>query len=170
MTTRLSKSAYARRRGVTEGAVRQAIKSGRISIGDDGKIDPDLADVEWQKNTLKANYPDNAVTTSSDKSDVNPAKAANYQQAKTAHEVLKAQTAKVNLDKLKGSLIDRDKALAHVFKLARSERDSWLNFPARVSAELASKLNADENQVYSLLTEYITRHLKELSELKPRLE
>lgn len=161
MTTRLSKSAYARRRGVTEGAVRQAIKAGRISIGDDGKIDPELADVEWEQNT-------NPGYTAGRKS--SKAESSSLHNAKTAHEVLKAQTAKVNLDKLKGSLIDRDKALAHVFKLARSERDSWLNFPARVSAELASKLNADENQVYSLLTEYITRHLKELSELKPRLE
>ena len=30
---------------------------------------------------------------------------------------------------LKGELVDRPQAIAHVFKLARSERDAWLNWP-----------------------------------------
>ena len=38
----LSIRAYAKHRGVTEGAVRKAIKQGRISKKDNGKINPTL--------------------------------------------------------------------------------------------------------------------------------
>lgn len=46
----LTKSAYARHRGCDEKAVRKAIAEGRISTID-GKIDPEVADIQWAKNT-----------------------------------------------------------------------------------------------------------------------
>ena len=46
----LSKAAYARHRGCDEKAVRKAIQEGRISTID-GKIDPEVADIQWAKNT-----------------------------------------------------------------------------------------------------------------------
>ena len=46
----LSKAAYARHRGCDEKAVRKAIAEGRISTID-GKIDPEVADIQWAKNT-----------------------------------------------------------------------------------------------------------------------
>ena len=55
-----------------------------------------------------------------------------FLQAKTAHEVLKAQERRIRLSKLKGELVDRDRAKAMVFKLAREERDAWVTWPARV--------------------------------------
>ncbi|MFN8992033.1 MAG: hypothetical protein ACK5YP_18830 [Betaproteobacteria bacterium] len=46
----LTISEYARRRGCTEGAVRKAIRSGRIMLID-GKVDPVAADAQWRANT-----------------------------------------------------------------------------------------------------------------------
>lgn len=46
----MSKAAYARHRGCDEKAVRKAIAEGRISTID-GKIDPEVADIQWAKNT-----------------------------------------------------------------------------------------------------------------------
>ena len=42
-----------------------------------------------------------------------------FLQAKTANEVLKAQERRIRLQKLKGELVDRARALALVFRLAR---------------------------------------------------
>jgi hypothetical protein len=42
-----------------------------------------------------------------------------YLQAKTANEVLKAQEQRIRLQKLKGELIERARALSLVFRLAR---------------------------------------------------
>jgi len=50
-----------------------------------------------------------------------------FPQAKTANEVLKAQERRIRLQKLKGELIDKSRAHALVFKLARQEYDAWVN-------------------------------------------
>ena len=50
--------------------------------------------------------------------------AMTFMQARTANEVLKAQERRVRLQRMKGELIDRAKATAQVFRLARDERDA----------------------------------------------
>lgn len=47
----LSRRKYAEYRGVSESAVRKAIASGRITLEDDGTIDPVKADLEWGSQT-----------------------------------------------------------------------------------------------------------------------
>ncbi len=50
----ISIRSYARQRDVTEGAVRKAVKSGRIPVEADGTIDPAKANVAWERNTSPA--------------------------------------------------------------------------------------------------------------------
>ena len=42
--------------------------------------------------------------------------------------------------KLKSELIDRDRAVSLVVRLAREERDAWVTWPARAAALMASEL------------------------------
>ena len=91
-------------------------------------------------------------------------------QARTVNEVVKAQTNKVRLARLKGELVDRPQAIAHVFKLARSERDAWLNWPARVSAQMAVKLGLDPHPMHVALENAVREHLQELGDLRPRVD
>ena len=46
----ISQAEFARSRGVSPAAVCYAVKSGRINLID-GKIDPEVADIQWAKNT-----------------------------------------------------------------------------------------------------------------------
>jgi hypothetical protein len=64
--------------------------------------------------------------------------AMTFMQARTANEVLKAQERRLRLQQKKGELVDRAKAVAQVFRLARDERDAWVNWPARVAAKGAT--------------------------------
>jgi len=91
-------------------------------------------------------------------------------QARTVNEVVKAQTNKVRLARLKGALVDRPQAIAHVFKLARSERDAWLNWPARVSAQMAVKLGLDPHPMHVALENAVREHLQELGDLRARVD
>lgn len=91
-------------------------------------------------------------------------------QARTVNEVVKAQTNKVRLARLKGELVDRPQAIAHVFKLARSERDAWLNWPARISAQMAAKLGVDPHTMHIALEAAVREHLQELGEMRPRVD
>jgi hypothetical protein len=48
----MSQRQYAAHRGVARSAVQRAINEGRISTTPDGRIDADLADAEWERNTI----------------------------------------------------------------------------------------------------------------------
>lgn len=173
----ISIRAYARHRGVTDTAVHKAIRTGRIAPEADGTIDPDKADREWARNSeapkagtrakaVKAAVPESATDAPAGL----PAGGASLLQARTVNEVVKAQTNKVRLARLKGELVDRPQAIAHVFKLARSERDAWLNWPARISAQMAAKLCIEPHAMHVALEAAVREHLQELGELRPRVD
>ena len=146
----ISIRAYARHRGVTDTAVHKAIRSGRVTPEADGTIDADQADAQWERNTsapktgtqrpvVKVKVPEidgpersgagGAGATggvgATGSANVGGSGGTSLLQARTVNEVVKAQTNKVRLARLKGELVDRPQAIAHVFKLARSERDAW---------------------------------------------
>ena len=168
----LSIRAYARHRGVSHVAVIKAIEAGRITQEADGTINPEQADREWAQNTAsphKKNPMQNHTTAESVSTTSSP-NGTSLLQARTVNEVVKAQTNKVRLAQLKGELVDRPQAIAHVFKLARTERDAWLNWPARISAQLAAKLDVDPHAMHVALEAAVREHLQELGELRPRVD
>ena len=179
----LSIRAYARHRGVSHVAVKKAIDTGRITPEADGTIEPNRADLEWAQNTVAARKPVAAKTASPAAEPIRPASApvepvaaplsaggTSLLQARTVNEVVKAQTNKVRLAQLKGDLVDRSQAIAHVFRLARTERDAWLNWPARISAEMAAKLEVDAHELHVALESAVRDHLIELGDMRPRVD
>lgn len=179
----LSIRAYARHRGVSHVAVKKAIDTGRITPLPDGTIDPDAADAQWAQNTLqprRAPAPEKASTA---KARVLPGRegpeagstplstgGTSLLQARTVNEVLKAKLNNLELAHRKKELVDRAQAVAHVFKLARIERDAWLNWPARVSGQMASALGIEAHQMHVALESAVREHLIELGELRPRVD
>jgi hypothetical protein len=94
-----------------------------------------------------------------------------FLQARTANEVLEAQEGKLRLSRLKGELmIDRARATAQVFTLARQERDAWVQWPARVAADLAAELGIETHTVQTALEAAVKAQLAELTELKSRID
>ncbi|WP_232019217.1 elements of external origin [Sulfuritortus calidifontis] len=188
MTMGLSIRAYARHRGVSHVAVKKAIDTGRITPLPDGTIDPQAADAQWAQNTLQPRRAAAADKAPATKVRVEPATppppretpevatpplsagGTSLLQARTVNEVLKAQLNKVELAHRKRELVDRAQAVAHVFKLARIERDAWLNWPARVSGQMASTLGVDPHTMHVALEAAVREHLIELGELRPRVD
>ncbi len=189
----LSIRAYARHRGVSHVAVKKAIDTGRITPLPDGTIDPVVADAQWAANTTPTRRP-----VTGEAREVPQAPAAvreipqasskvvretadppppalstggtSLLQARTVNEVVKAQTNKVRLARLKGELVDRSQAVAHVFKLARAERDAWLNWPARISAQMAAGLNVDPHVLHVALDAAVRQQLQDLGDLQPKVD
>jgi hypothetical protein len=95
--------------------------------------------------------------------------AMTFMQARTANEVLKAQERRLRLQQMKGELVDRARAVAQVFRLARDERDAWVNWPARVAALMAADLEVDPHQLHTVLERYVRDHLADLAEVRPSL-
>ena len=160
----ISIRAYGRERGVSEAAVRKAIKTGRITTEEDGTINSTLANSQWAANTdasQQRSAPESASITGG---------GATFVQARTVNEVVKAQTNKVRLAKLKNELVDRNQAIAFVYKLARSERDAWLNWPSRVSATMAAVLGVDPHVMHTQLETAVREQLKTLGEPSVRID
>lgn len=169
----ISIRAYARQRGISESAVRKAIKSGRVTPLPDGTIDAARTDRQWSNNTDQAKkkpVANEAIQSVRETVDAPSTGGTTFLQARTANEVLKAQTSKVRLAKLKSEVVDRAQAIAHVFKLARTERDAWLNWPARISAQLAADLEVDAHTLHVSLEREVRRHLEELGQFQARVD
>jgi hypothetical protein len=170
----------ARQLGVSETAIRKAEKSGRIRKEPDGGWDLAKVRAAWGSNTDQSQQrgrmkpvPEAAVgavrDTLKEQGEAVASGGMTYMQARTANEVLKAQERRLKLQQIKGELVDRAKAVAHVFRLARDERDAWINWPARAAAVIAAELQVDSHQLHTVLERQVREHLAELAEIKPHL-
>ena len=189
----LSIRAYARHRGVSHVAVKKAIDTGRISQLPDGTIDPVVADAQWAANTTPTRRSVTAEARDTPQVSVSareipqasakvvrdapepptPALSSggtSLLQARTVNEVVKAQTNKVRLARLKGELVDRSQAVAHVFKLARAERDAWLNWPARISSQMAAGLGVDSHALHVAMDAAVRQQLQDLGDLQAKVD
>jgi hypothetical protein len=191
---RTSNRELARQLGISETAVRRAEKAGRIRREADGSWDPAKVKAAWSDNTDQAQQrparsgkpkgkhrplkpvPEAALGAVRDTLRehgepivAGPGQAMTFMQARTANEVLKAQERRVRLQRMKGELVDRAKAVAQVFRLARDERDAWVNWPARVAAMMAAELEIDPHQLHTVLERHVRDHLAELAEVRTNL-
>jgi hypothetical protein len=64
-------------------------------------------------------------------------------------------------------LIERARALALVFRLAREERDAWVTWPARAAALMAAELGVEPAAMQKVLERHVRAHLDELAEVRP---
>ena len=182
----LSERQYAARIGLSRGAVQKAKAAGRLVLYDDGSINAEASDARRAEMTdpskarraakprLKP-VPEAAVNAVSDtlreKGLAVPpiGNGTSFLQAKTANEVLKTQERRIRLLKLKGELIDKSRAQALVFRLARQERDVWVNWPARVAALMAAELGVEPAVMQKILEDHVRSQLNDLAEIQADL-
>lgn len=174
----ISIKAYARHRGVSPAAVRKALEYGRITKQADGTIDPVRADRDWAANTLprdgegKGAVPVEALdavhAVLPDLADID-LQGMTLVEIRTANEILKVHERKLKLEKLRGGLIDRNKALAMALSLARQTRDAWANWPVRVAVSMANELGVDVHAAEIWLDKHVRAHLAEMAEIEINL-
>jgi len=174
----ISQREYARRQGISHTAVQQAIASGRISTLH-GKIDPAMADREWRRNTDQSK-PRNRITgqpmhrrapgeppqpmrlIGAREPEGDDGTATGYTRARAARELYQAQIAKIELDRLRGSLVRADEVKLGAFNMARKARDQLIALPERVAAIIAA--TQDQGEVQRILEEEIERICHELAD------
>jgi hypothetical protein len=181
----MSDRQYAAHAGISRGAVQKARAAGRLVLFPDGSIDARASDIrraamtDPSKQRQRADkparikpVPEAAVGSVREtlKEQGLPAGGnVTFVQARTAHEIAKAHLARLKLQERRGELIDRARATALVFRLAREERDSWLNWPPRVAALMAAELRVDPHAMETVLESYVRQHLAALSDVRVEL-
>ena len=158
----LSQRAYARHRGVNLSAVQKAIQSGRISTLEDGRIDSDVADEEWQRNTM-ARPPAMPQRRRPEEDDEQGGFGpSQYTKARAVREHYEARLAKIRYEQQIGRLVNRDEVQVAAFNKFRTFRDQVLNIPDRVAAVLAAE--NDPAKVHEILSTEIRKALNDFAD------
>jgi phage terminase Nu1 subunit (DNA packaging protein) len=151
----ITQAEYARQRGCSKQAVSKAVKAGRLTLID-GRIDPEIADREWARNT----DPDQQQRGAPEQFEVTQQRVqASAQQpsagerdpgdpmlveAKARTEKLRADLLEIEIREKRGELVDADQVRRVQFNLARSTRNALLALPARLAPLLAPIGDASE--------------------------
>jgi hypothetical protein len=179
----MSQRAYAKRVGLSRGGVQKARVSGRLVLHPDGSIDAAASDAlrlqatdpakqRGRHATFAKPVPQEAlgaVAHTLREQGIPASRAGDgmtFLQARTADEVIKAQLQRLELQKKRGELVDRARAIALVFRLARQERDAWVGWPARVAAIMAAEVGIGAHSMQTILERHVRDHLEQLAEVR----
>lgn len=155
----VSQRAYARSRGRSHTSVQKLIAEGKIPThGPKKQLNPAEAD-----RAIAGNLDPAQVTAGNSKAG-NGATANGYAKARTEQIRLKAERERFELDRLRGLLVDRDRATQQAFAFARGFRDAVLNWPARVGAEIAAEVGADQQALIVTLERHVRALLTEIAD------
>jgi phage terminase Nu1 subunit (DNA packaging protein) len=158
----VSPAEYARRRGVSRAAVSQAIKQGRISLLD-GKIDPAVADIQWERNTRRAvgrgghaatdqlaqrdgaaHSADAAPDRAAHSPSTPPKPAHDYESARAKREYHEAQLSELKALERLGQLVEAARVKLAMADIARVMLDGLERIPDRVSVQIHAGMTQAE--------------------------
>ena len=185
----ITQAEYARRRGVAKSAVKRAVDEGRIRLID-GKIDPEVADIQWAKNTRAradsrgrsaeaastedqltlgaSEAPAGAEARAQQAPTTGGAQDPGYYDARARRERADAERAELEVARMAGRLVEKDRVHEAVFEAFRQLRDRVMAVPRRcapsvvgmreardvehaMTAELRQALHAFEEQTLESL-------------------
>ena len=86
---------------------------------------------------------------------------------RTVKEFYSAQTAKIEFEKLMGTVVEAQKVQNEAYKIANMVREALYNIPEQISAKLA--VETDAIVIHAILTDEITRVLEELAHANAKL-
>lgn len=160
--TLVTQAAYARHRaerglpGATRKSVTKAIQDGRILLIN-GLIDPAVADIQWSQNTrARTGSPKPAGHVSTAPAEAanaapgdrqagrpSPGDSSGYTAARARREQAEAETAEIQLAKLRGELCSTSDVARAGFEAARELRDAMESSVNSLASEVAGLLSAD---------------------------
>lgn len=183
----ITQAEYARRRGVDPTTVRDAIKAGRITLID-GKVDPAVADIQWQRNTRARVNPARAPGTAPPSMPLqhqmslssaaaappvdgpaqpDPAGESDYWVSRARREHAEADLAELKLAEQNGQLIRVEAIRSALAGVISSTRDSLLQLPARLAPVLAAE--TDAAKVHDLIQAEIHQALAQITAAPDRI-
>lgn len=178
---------YADTLGISEAAVRKAIKTGRIpetalrsEKRDRGRpyvlVNKRLADISWYHNTLptkggptsreaqdKVAPTVNGATPPPAATPEQPAGFINLNEATRREKVAKAAVAQLELLELQKVLVRRDVVYRELFEAGKQVREAIMGIPDRITDEVIAAGN-DRHKVNTILTDALFAALKSLTE------
>lgn len=172
--------------GTTLRSVQKAVETNRISTVTDEKgrtkIDPEVADIQWSRNTdgdqsMRANSarlaagatmgnetPSGSATVSTaGAQSEDGANGSRYWDAKTRREIAAAEKEELQLEELRGNLVSRAEVRRAGLQAGRLLRDMIMSVPTKVAGELAAL--TDTAEVERRLREELRKPLEQIERI-----
>lgn len=180
-----TRAEVARILGVSRAAVTQGVRAGRIVAEPDGTIDI-KRNREYFESRLKGEYKKIARKKREIKKKKEPESkqktgpglntqqvdesylyevnklTKSYDQARTEFTELKSEKARIELEKIQGSLVESAEVQKAAFDIARKTRDRLLAVPDRISNLLATE--EDPHKIREILDGELRRAMEDLKE------
>ena len=183
MAKTISIREFARREGVSDTLVHQALKSGRLTRAGDGRMDDALVGTPWRVPELGQKH-GGRTAKSGAKSGAKSAarspepalqsgtvKGVTYGEALRLKENWLALLRRLEYEQKSGSLVEVSVAQRVVFDLCREQRDAWLAWPTKVAPFLALEYGiADLERLTASLAEHVYNQLADLGEPEARFD
>jgi len=157
---------YAKHRGVTPTAVRDAIAYGRVKTytrGGSVKLKIPEADHDWDASTNPAqNTATNKGRPPSNSKMLKDVPA--FQESRAIREAYNARITKLDYEQKRGALVEKQAVINEVTKIALAVRDKMRTLPQKLSAVVASE--TDPHKIELKMQDEIDDALRGLYELK----
>ena len=148
-----SRDTTARRLGVSHTAIQKAERVGRISREPDGSWDIDRVRRDMAETARPGRSPL-----------APPMETTALGRLTIARLALRVEAQRLALDRSKGRLMDIAAADARIDEFAGAMRDAVLNWPARVSGQIAAQVGAEPHLVQTLLQEHVAVLLNDMAD------
>ncbi len=156
----MTRSEYAKHRGVSRQAAGRAIREGRITLDENGRIDKDTADREWEANTFKNNKNNEIPSESCENKEPVLSQIPPLCESQAIKAAYDARKEKINYELLKGELVKVKEVEKQLFSKARSVRDRLLLLPHKLAP--LGAIETDTRKLELLWQEEIENALQEL--------
>jgi hypothetical protein len=167
--------------GITEHAVRYALKDGRLVPNQAGVLTVETARAQYAMSANPARpehadelapipFPeeeDAAALTDLPPGTFPP--GTTFAAIRIAHEQVKVRERSLRVQEREGQLVDRARALALVQAFAQEERDAVLSLPSRVAGVMAAAIGCDPHALQTQLETMLRNHLAERNAADPRV-
>lgn len=173
----ITQSEFARRIGISLTAVRKGLKSGRIALGPDGKLDESMLE-RWHSSRDPSKVARNSGVEKQRHGGVaaKPATVESSQEALEGFDVLKTKKLAVDLEIAREELanvrrdtVNRDQVRRALTSYARLVRDKWVNFPNRYGQQIAAALGCDAKALMAEMDKAVRLQLEEVANTKATL-
>lgn len=167
-----TKSAFATRVGVSPGRVSQWITAG-LPLTEDRKRVRVADALNWLAKTLDPSQvaaqrrPKAKAAPPPSDDDPDDDAPADLIAAKTEHEWLKVERARLLLEQTRGNLAPWAEVTAALDAWARGERDAWLAWASRIVPELSAELKVDGATLAPALRRAVEDHIRTLASEAP---
>lgn len=145
----LSKKGFAAHLGLSPGRVSQLVAQG-LPVEPNGRINVERA-TGWYRRNVDANR---RQASAGDRLPVS---------GRGDYDRIRAERARLALERERGALVDRAAVERAVFDRARGERDAWIGWSSRAAATLAADLGCDPGAAFAVLDRLVRDQLASLA-------